>query len=136
MEKLIEEVKFVNAVNSADIDTADVTSTYVDAKDFKQITGSAQCEALTVGKILTVQLLQATDSSGTGAKVLGTAVTYTAPTGGGRGVVQQHAYTAELDNENGFRYVAVRVGTDLGSAVVGSAQILLSEPSYKPVSNG
>lgn len=135
MEKLTEGVKFINAINSSNIDTSDQTSSYYDVQGFKQITASAQCEALTVGKKLTVQLLQATDSSGTGSKDLGTAVVYTAPVGGGRGKAQQHAYDSSLDIEGGFRYVAVRIGTDLGSAVVGSAQILLSEPSYKPVDN-
>lgn len=136
MKKLTECVKFVNAINSADIDTADVTSNYVDMQGFKQVTAAAQCETLTAGNTLTVQLLQATDSSGTGAKVLGTATVYTAPAGNGRGVAQQHAYSAELDNENDFRYVAVQVGTNEGSAIVGSASLLLSEASYEPVDNG
>lgn len=135
MEKLTEGVKFINAINNADIDTSDRTSAYVPVQGFKQITGAAQCEALTVGKKLTVQLRQAKDASGTDAKLLGTAVVYTAPTGGGRGTAQQHAYTAEMDGDNGFTHVAVTVGTDLGSAVVGSAQILLSEPNHKPVDN-
>lgn len=135
MEKLTECVKFVNAINNADIDTADRTSAYVDVQGFRQITGAGQCETLSATKVLTVQLLQATDSSGTGSKNLGTAATFTAPTGGSKGKAQQHAYDAELDKENGFRYVAVKIGTDEGSAVFGSAQILLSEPAYKPVDN-
>lgn len=135
MEKLTEAVKFINAINNSDIDTADRTSSYVPVKGFRQITGVGQCEALTVGKKLTVQLMQAKDDSGTDAKVLGTAAVYTAPTGGGRGKAQQHSYDEALDSENGFTHVAVRIGTDLGSAVVGSAQILLSEPYYKPVDN-
>lgn len=123
--KLGEVLNVDVLIDAADIDTADVTSTvFVDASLARKFYAKAQTQtSLTVNKVLTLTLMQATDAAGTGAKAIGTAATFTA-TGTAKASVAAECSADDLDNENGFTFVGVKVGTDLGSAVAGSVVLV------------
>lgn len=129
MKKISEELTVVSAIDPQDIGTADVTGTYVAVRDYRKIMATLHTEALTAGKIATVELLQATSSAGAGAKSLKTAVSATAPTGGGAVKAQVEARVDELDSNNGFEYVAVKVTCD-ETGKVGAATLALGDKRY------
>jgi len=122
------------AVASADIDTSDVTgAVYYDVRNFKRIFAKARTFTdLTVGKILTMTLMQATDASGTSAKAIGSAYTSTAA-GTAKVEVEADILASALDIDNSFYFVGVKLGSDLGSAVVAAAAVVLSESGNAPV---
>lgn len=111
MNKLNEELNVVQGIAPQDIGTADVTGSYIEM-DSNRVLAVLTTESLTAGKIATVELLQATDSSGTGAKALKAAVTGTAPTGNGAVTVEVEVEGDEFDTNNGFNYFAIKVTCD------------------------
>lgn len=131
----MKKFKEVNKVDvliapQADIDTADVTgATYFKMDGYRQATVIAAAEGPGAGKILTLQLKQATAANGTGSKVLGSAVTATAVASENLAAVAT-ALVEEMDVKNGFIYLSATIGTDKGSAVDGSAVLVRSEGRY------
>jgi hypothetical protein len=106
-------------VFGADANTAALVTAYVPAKDFRRFYAAAQVGTLGAGKICRVRLLQATDSGGTGAKVLGTAVS-------GIAVDQEcDANVSDMDVAGGFTHVAAEVYTDKTST--GGAAVLIAD---------
>lgn len=143
--KLGEALK-VNCQGFADIDTSDQTSAvYVDITNFRRIlTKVMTTTSLTVGKILTLQLMQATSAAGAGAKVLGVPATFTA-TGTAKAEVSLDTeinsilkgvdgVTDGIDVAGGFKYVGFRVSSDLGSAVIAAVTQIFGDADYYPVS--
>lgn len=135
MKQIIEENQIDISVQSADIDTADVDSAvFYDATDFEQIAGIAKVTAdLTAGKVVSVQLLQATAADGTGKKVLGSAVTEAAASGALQPTARVEVSADALDHENGFVFVGVRIGTDEGSAIDGAGVVVRGRPKFQAV---
>lgn len=128
---LIEEKIKVFIESSDDIDTANVESatyqTMVGAgRALVQVETKTQ---ITVGKKLTLQLKQATAADGTGAKNLGDPAVFTA-TGTEVAKAVKEVRASDLDSENGFKFIGYEIGTDLGSAVIAAAVIILGELSY------
>lgn len=128
-KKISEQMDVVAAIDPQDIGTADVTGSYVAVGDYRTIMATLQTESLTAGKIATVELLQATSAAGAGAKTLKAAVQATAPVGNGAVKVQVEARVDELDSNNGFAYVAVKVTCD-ENGKIGAATLALGDKRY------
>lgn len=128
--KLTEVVKFVQAITPQDIAT-DRTSAYQPMKDVGRVVATANIATVAEGKKATIQILQAKDSSGTGAKALSALVEDTAGTGGEAMYLKVEAEAADMDD--GFTHVAVQVTSDTAVAVIGSADLLFGDFRYNPV---
>lgn len=129
MNKLGEILQPTLAVAPQDIGTADVTGSYISMSGCNRVLAVLTTEALTAGQTATIELLQATDSSGTGAKALKTAVT-------GTSTAEVLAVTAEVevngdefDTNNGFSYFAVKV-TCSEAGKLGSALAIKGDLRY------
>lgn len=129
MEKMNEELEVVQGVAPQDIGTADVTGSYLPMEGANQIMATLTTAALTTGKIATVELLQATDASGTGAKALATAVSGTSVDSGAV-TVSVGVKSDDFDTNNDFAYYAVKVTVDeagkLGAATVARGHLRYS----------
>jgi len=129
MKKISEELDVVAAIDPQDIGTADVTGGYVAVGDYRKIQATLITESLTAASTATVELLQATDVSGTASKALKAAVTGTAPVGNGVVKVQVEAAVEEMDSNNDFSYVAVKV-TCSEAGKIGAATLALGDKRY------
>jgi len=129
MQKMNEELEVVQGVEPQDVGTADVTGDYLAMDGADQILATFTTEALTTGKIGTVELLQATDSSGTGAKALATAVSGTSVDSGAV-TVSVGVKSDDFDTNNDFAFYAVKVTIDeagkLGAATVARGHLRYS----------
>ena len=129
MNLMNEELEVVAGVVPQDIGTADVTGDYLPMEGADQILATLTTAALTTGKIGSIELLQATDSSGTGSKALATAVTATSVSSGAV-VASVGAKSDDFDTNNSFAYYAVKVGIDeagkLGAATVARGHLRYS----------
>lgn len=110
------------------------TSAYVEARMFERIAGTGVVADLLDTKTLTVQLMQATDVSGGGAKVLGTAVVGTA-VGSVTVIASQEARAQEFDSVNGFHTVAVRITHNHGGVRDCAAMLIRNSPVRTPASD-
>jgi hypothetical protein len=122
----------VGITPAADIDTAAVDSAsglFVPMNDYRNIAAVGVAEGPGTGKTLTVTLLQATDATGAGKKVLGTAVTVTAAGSEALTAIAEAA-AADMDIANGFIYVGMRVKTNKGSAVDGGGVLIRRNGRY------
>lgn len=129
MQKLSEKLEIVQAIAPQDIGTSDVTGSYTAASGCNRILVSLTTASLTAGKVATIELLQATDSSGTSAKALKAAVTGTAPTGNGAVTVQVEVNCDEFDTNNDFVYFAAKATCD-EARKVGAALAIKGESRY------
>lgn len=134
--KLKEILKIIEAIAPLSV-SGTWLSGYHDAMGYRRILGIGQIKALTSGNTFTVQLMQATSAAGAGAKVLGTAGTFTVPgfpTFFQSGGAAAEVFEAQLDTANGFRYVAVRISHDHATRSFDcSALLVLGEPLVAPV---
>lgn len=129
MKTLTEEIDVVLGVTPQDIGTADVVGAYIAVSGYTKMLATLVTASLTATKIATVELLQATSSAGAGAKALAAAVSATAPTGNGVVIAEVGASVDDLDSNNGFAYVAVKV-TCSEDAKVGAATLALGGKRY------
>ena len=131
-----EEVELTVAAKSQSLaHTTNLDSpTFVLAQGYNRFQGIAHVADLLTTKALTVTLLQATDTAGTGAKVLGTAATHTA-SGTESLVAIADEHETALDTENSFLYVGVRVSHSNTAGALTVGTILGMVPNYKPASN-
>lgn len=129
MQTLTEEIDVVLGVTPQDIGTADVTGAYVAVGNYTTMLATLITASLTAAETATVELLQATDSSGTGAKALAAAVTATAPVGNGVVIAEVGARVDDMDSNNGFAYVAVKV-TCSEATKVGASTLALGGKRY------
>lgn len=125
--KFTEGAKTTIGITPAeDIDTAAVDSAsgqFVSMQDYRRVVAVGAAEGPGAGKTLTVTLLQATDATGAGKKVLGTAATAEATASEALTAVAE-ASASDLDVDNGFYFVGMRVKTDKGSAVDGGGVLI------------
>ncbi len=110
MNKLTEELDVVIGVATQDIGTTNITGGYIAVGNYREILATLITESLTATKIAGIALIQAKDSSGTGAKVLKDFVYAYAPTGNGAVITEVGASVSELDS--GFTHIAVEIGCD------------------------
>lgn len=129
-EKLSECLKVKEGIQNADI-TTDRTSPWHEFHEGRRALGSLQTETVADTKVATIELLQAKDNAGDGAKNLAGPVTATSA-GGQKLAAVVDAKQDALDDANGFSHIAVKVTCDNGSAVVGCAQIFIGDLYHKP----
>lgn len=129
--KLTEALAFDCIVPPQDVGTADVTGAFVDVTDAGRFAVLAKAGAVTAAKILTVQLMQAQDAAGTGAKVLGAAVTAAGAGGAAPADIEIEKKVEELDGANGFTHVTAVLGID-ENAKLGAAWIALGDRRFRP----
>ena len=129
--KLTEALQFDCIVAPQDVGTADVTGTFVDVTDAGRFVVLAKAGPVTAGKILTVQLRQAKDAAGTGAKDLGAPVTSIGAGGNAPADVEIEHYAGELDAVNGFTHVTAVLGID-EAAKLGAAYLVRGDRRYVP----
>jgi len=128
MQKMNEELEVVQGVAPQDIGTSDITGDYLPMEGADQILATLTTEALTTGKIATAELLQATDSSGTGAKALVAAVSGTSVSSGAV-TVSVGVKSDDYDTNNGFNHYAVKVTVD-ETGKVGAATVARGHLRY------
>ena len=130
MNLMNEELEVIAGVVPQDIGTADITGDYLPMEGADQILATLTTEALTAAQTATVELLQATDAAGTGAKALATAVTGTAVTGALAVVASVGVKSDDFDTNNDFAFYAVKVTCSetgkLGAATVARGHLRYS----------
>jgi hypothetical protein len=107
------------------IQTSDVTSDYVSIADARVIVANFYAEAPGSEKKLTAQLLQATTAGGDGEKPLTTVLEIVEGTFGTLEVKD-----SDLDQNNGFKFVALKLGTDADAAKLGGGTLILDSLRY------
>lgn len=130
-KKISEMLRIEEGVLNADVGT-DRTSAYIDASGWRRFASKVFAKDVNSDKVVTVQLLQATDSSGTGAKALSSEVTATSddsPSGDINAIAE--AQDTDFDADNGFQYIAVKVTSD-DTTVLASANLIMAEPRFAP----
>lgn len=128
-----EHIQFLPGPSHADVSTAR-TGPYHHVGHASLIAAIMTCAAVAPGTVLTVTLLQATSKNGAGSKDLASA-TFTAdgrdddsPATSWPEVATVAAEVDQLDHNNGFEYVAVKVDTD--AACAGAGILALSGLRY------
>lgn len=117
--KITEIIKTDVALISTNITSGARSNKYVD------MSGSQRIAAVVVAMLsktcnFVLQLYQATDQDGSGAKVLGSAVTVTNSSGLKRECIGRvEAQAADLDTDNGFTYVGVNADANEATAAAG-----------------
>lgn len=129
MNRISEELDIASGVKPQDIGTADVTGAYIHMSGYRQALATVTTEDLTDGQTATVELLQATDSSGTGAKELKAAITGTATAEQLNVIAEVDVRDDEFDTNNDFAYFAVKV-TCSEAGKLGSATVVLGDKRY------
>lgn len=120
--KLSERAVETVAIFPQDINGGAVTSSYFSAAKSRIFKALGFAKAVAATKKITLELLQATDSSGTGAKALGAAIAVTNTTGSAKDLTAvAEARVEEMDVAGGFSHVAVRISTDNGATLLAAA---------------
>lgn len=130
--KISDSLKVLAAMGNADF-VGGATTPYVAVSDARKLMAVVAIGPLAATKTTTIQFKQATDTAGTGAKNLGTAVIYTSPAGG----VTSASFTADaqitdLDDLNGFDFVAVNVTSNAAVANPGGVALLGGIDRFNP----
>lgn len=133
-QNIDERLDYDAGVYSQDISTADITGQYVDVSGYNRVAAVATSDQLATDDVVTVTLQQATDASGTNAKDLGSAVTFTAASANDVAAILAEAIASDLDTANDFRYVAAKLGaTPAGATTInGTAMMIRADGSYRP----
>jgi hypothetical protein len=129
--KLTEDLQFDCVIAPQDVGTADITGTFVDVSNAKRFVVLAKAGAVTAAKTLTVQLRQAKDAAGTGAKDLGAPVTSVGAGANPPADVEIEKYSGDLDAANGFTHVTAVLGID-ENAKLGAAYLVRGDRRYVP----
>lgn len=129
--RLSEELKILEGVAPQDIATADVTGPYHDVTEARKITGVLITGTIADTQVVTIELLQATDSAGTSSKSLKGPKTVTA-SGAEKLKAVIEAEITDMDMNNDFTHVAVKVTSDDPAATPpnGAAVLLLGGLRY------
>lgn len=129
--KLTEALAIDCIVPPQDVGTADVTGSWIDVSKCGRFVVLAKAGAVTAAKVLTVQLRQAKDAAGTGAKDLGTPVTAVGVGGAAPPDVEIEKTPFDLDGANDFTHVTAVLGID-ENAKLGAAYVVRGERRYVP----
>lgn len=119
--KLSEIVRVDQVVTPVDIAT-DRTGVYLPLADYRQVMATVTTDTVAATKNVTVQLFQAKDAAGTGAKALSALVTKVAATGGEKITLSVEANTSKL--EKGYTHVTAQVTSDTAVALLGAAVLV------------
>ena len=129
--KLGEKSSLVIAILNADI-TTDRTSSYYAAKGYRRARVVLRTDStLESTKVATVEFLEATDSSGTGAQRLGSLQTFTSNVASGE--LAELEYEVDLDTMSStYTHIAVKVTSNSAAALDAAVALELGEPRFKP----
>ena len=119
------------AVPPEDITTAR-TGPFLDVSGSQRLLAIATTAPVAAGSTVTLGFMQAQDTTGTGAKPLGTPQVVTAPTGGAALAPVEEAQISDLDVDNGFSAVAVTLVSNNASAVQAAAILILGDNRFNP----
>lgn len=129
-QTMVERANHSIGVAAQDVSTADVTGSWHSMQGFGRVLASVATSVLADTDEVVVTLQQATDDTGTDAKDLGEAVTFTA-TSAAAALVQAEAKASDLDD--GFTHVAVKVGATPAAGTTEAAAVLVrGDGSYRP----
>lgn len=129
--KITEVFRILRGLLSADI-IAGVTGAYHDVSGARRIAAQLQTGTVAAASTVTLQLMQAQDDAGTGAKALGDPVTVAAGVGGEALDLSVDAKVEDLDTNNGYTHVAVQADSDNATAVQASAVLILGNNRFNP----
>lgn len=120
-------IKTDQAIAPVDI-TTDRTGSYVAMRNYRQVQALVTTATVPTDSVVTVQLLQAQDDSGTGEKALSAVVSQTAASGGEAITLTVEANASDLDD--GFTHVTAQVTCDDDAAVNGAALLIRANGRY------
>jgi hypothetical protein len=111
------------------------TSGWLDMGQFQKIMALVQAGTFGASATVDAKIQQATDSTGTGAKdISGKAITQMLAAGGNGVQAEINVDAAELDVNNGFRYVQLSI--TVGTAASGTAGVVIGiAPRFLPASD-
>lgn len=133
-QKISEAIAVLATIDPASQAAGTVTTGWVDQSVFFFVLALIDVGAFGASATVDAKLQQAQDSSGTGAKdITGKAITQMLAAGGNNKQVMISMKEADLDTENGFRYVrlSITVGT---AATLVSALLLGGVSRFQPAS--
>lgn len=128
-QTIAERASYDIGVSPQDIGTSDVTGDWFSMQSFNRVAAKAISGGAADTETFTVQLLQATDSSGSDSKDLGSAVVSTSDGAGTVLDVFQEAHVSDLDD--GFTHVAVKLASS-EAGLSGSAVLIRADGAYRP----
>lgn len=128
---LTQRSRVIVALTPQDITTQRI-GPYLDVSAAQRILAAINTGIVAQTKTVTVQLMQAQDATGTGAKLLGTATVLTAPTGGATLPTNIDVKIGDLDHNNGFGFVAVQLLSNNSTAVYAGAMLVEGSNRYNP----
>jgi hypothetical protein len=112
--------------------TTTVTTGWVDQSVFFYVLALIDVGVMTATGTVDAKLQQATDSSGTGVKdITGKAITQLLAAGGNNRQALINMKEADLDTENGFRYVRLSLTAATAASLV-SAVLIGGVPRFQP----
>lgn len=132
--KFSERTAILATLDSASVAASTVLTSWVSISNYHSICALIDVGAFGASATVDAKLRQAQDSSGTGAKdITGKAITQLLAGGGNNRQVSIEARSDDLDQTNGFSYVALSV--TVGTAATQLAAFLLGvNPRYMPAS--
>lgn len=130
-QTIAERASYDLGVAVQDVSTADVTGNYVSVSGVNRVAAVAVTDELAADDAVSIQLVQATDSSGTDSKDLGSAVSVT---GTASTAEQLLAEAQASDLDSGFTHVAAKISaTPAGATTINAgASMLRADGSYRP----
>lgn len=112
--------------------TTTVTTGWVDQSVFFYVLALIDVGVMTASGTVDAKLQQATDSSGTGVKdITGKAITQLLAAGGNNRQALINMKEADLDTENGFRFVRLSLTAATAASLV-SAVLIGGVPRFQP----
>jgi len=131
--ELFTEVNRLTQIVPASRNAVEITSAYVSMRDYHKATAIVQAGAIGVNGVVDAYLVQATDTTGAGAKLItGKAITALDDTDDNNMAVIE-LDTAELDIANGFDCIALTVSHGGAVAILSSALLVRHTPRFAPV---
>ena len=134
-QKPSEGLGLLGNIDPASQAAGTVTTGWVDQSNYFAMLAIINVGVFGASATVDAKLQQATDAIGTGAKdITGKALTQLQAAGGNSRQAIINAKAADLDTENGFRYVRLSVTVGTAATLIG-AQLFGAIPRFMPASN-
>lgn len=132
MKPLYKRTKLDVGIPAQSVVSTSVTGSYLGMQMYRKALAILDVGAMAAGNTATVEILQAKDAAGTGAKAItGATATITAAEALTSGCAFIEVDVGSLDLANGFEYIAVKVTTN---ATLNVATILIrGDGRFEPV---
>lgn len=133
-QKLSEGLAVLATIDPVSQGVGTVSTGWVDQSVFFFLMALIDVGVFGASATVDAKLQQATDSSGTGAKdITGKAITQLLAAGGNNRQALINMKEADLDTENGFRYVRLSITVGTAASLV-SAALIGGVPRFQPAS--